>query len=255
MPRPRFVEPTAAKRLYKTLHRRQSPETAGSHVDGDGGCHGTPLDRRQSQAKESPMTDHQSNYGNPVPEMPPSSKPKRGRRWFLVTATALAAGLAGAVASQALSQDGPPWHRGGFVGGPFEMGGGPFHMGAPFDPARAAGRADRMVRHLAVEIDATPEQVEKLRAIVKDAVNELVPLRERAVSARERARTLLTGATIDRAAIEKFRADQVALADEASRRIAKALGDAAEVLSAEQRHKLDERIAEHRGRWRPWHRG
>jgi protein CpxP len=195
------------------------------------------------------MTDHQSNHGKSGPEVQPPAKPKGGRRWFLVTATALAAGLTGAVASQALSQDGPPWHRGGF------MGGGPFHMGAPFDPARAAGRADRMVRHLAIEIDATPEQVTKLRAIAKDAVNELVPMRERAASARERARALLTGATVDRAAIEKFRADQIALADEASRRIAKALGDAAEVLTAEQRHKLDERIAEHRGHWRPWHRG
>ena len=120
---------------------------------------------------------------------------------------------------------------------------------------RAEERADRMVRHLAIEIDATAEQQDKLRTIVKTTVKDLVPLREKAQAARGRARALLTGSTIDRSAIESFRTEQIALADEASKRIAKALGDAAEVLTPEQRHKIDERISERRGSWRPWHRG
>jgi Spy/CpxP family protein refolding chaperone len=206
------------------------------------------------------MTDHQTHQANPAPGAQPSEKKKRGRRWFLVTVTALVAGLTGAVASQALSQGGPPWHRGGFMGGPFHMGGhfgGPFggRMGGPFDAERAADRADRMVRHLAIEIDATPEQATRLRAIAKDAVKELVPLRERVQAARERGRALLTGATVDRAAIETFRADQIALADEASRRVAKALADAAEVLTAEQRGKINDHIERRRSRWGRWHRG
>ena len=195
------------------------------------------------------MTDQ----NNPTPTAGPQGQPqaprKRGRRWFLVTATALAAALTGAVASQALSQNGPPWRHGGMLGG------GPFHMGAPFDPARAADRADRMVRHLAIEIDASAEQQDKLRAVAKSLVADLAPMREKAQSARAQARTLLTGASVDRAAIESFRAAQIALADEASRRIAKALGDAAETLTAEQRRKIDERLELRRGHWRPWHRG
>jgi Spy/CpxP family protein refolding chaperone len=156
--------------------------------------------------------------------------------------------LTGAAASQAFSQHGPPWHRGGFMSAPF-------HMGGRLDAAQAENRADRMVRHLAIELDATAEQQDKLRAIAKGAVTDLVPLRDKAQSARERARSLLTQPAIDRAAIETFRAEQLALADEASRRIAKALADAAEVLTPEQRRKIDEHIEWRRSHWRGWHRG
>jgi periplasmic protein CpxP/Spy len=178
---------------------------------------------------------------------------KRGRRWFLLTAGALAAALGGAAASHALS-DGPPWHRGGFMGGMGGMG-GMHHMGVPFDPARAADRIDRMIRHLAIEIDATTEQQEKLRAIAKAAVSDLAPMREKAQSARERARSLLTQPNVDRAAIEAFRAEQIALADEASRRFARALGDVAEVLTPEQRRKIDDHVGQRRGYWHGRHRG
>lgn len=196
------------------------------------------------------MTDPIHSTPPAGPDGQPQTGRKGGRRWFLVTATALAAALTGAVAVQAFG-DGPPWHRGGFMGGM----GGPFHMGAPFDPARAEDRADRMIRHLAIEIDATAEQQNKLRTIAKEAVKDLVPLREKAQSARQRGRELLTAPTIDRAAIEAFRAEQIAVADEASKRIAKALGDAAEVLTPEQRHKIDDRLEWRRSHWRPWHRG
>src|SRR5215470_14172890 len=58
-------------------------------------------------------------------------------------------------------------------------------------------RADRAVRHLAIEIDATAEQQDKLRAIVRDAVKDLLPVREKIVAARATARELLTQQTVD----------------------------------------------------------
>ena len=67
--------------------------------------------------------------------------------------------------------------------------------------------------------------------------------------------TLLTQPSVDRAAIEAFRAEQIALADAASKRIAQALADAAEVLTPEQRRKIDDHLAARRGYWRGWHRG
>jgi Spy/CpxP family protein refolding chaperone len=87
-------------------------------------------------------------------------------------------------------------------------------------------------------------------------VRELLPLREKAMSSRQRGRELLTATTIDRAAIETLRTEQMALADQATRRISQALADAATVLSPEQRRKLADRM----DRWRsfahaPWHRG
>jgi Spy/CpxP family protein refolding chaperone len=179
----------------------------------------------------------------PTPATTPA--PRRRRRWLLVTTVALAAALTGAVASQAISQHRGGWHGHGFMGG-------------AFDPARAEERADRAIRHLAIEIDATNAQEDKLRAIAKAAVKDLIPLREKAVSARQKAHGLLTQTTIDKAAIEAFRTEHMALAEAASKRFTQAIGEMADVLTFEQRRKIDERIGEfreRRGYWRPWHRG
>jgi Spy/CpxP family protein refolding chaperone len=170
----------------------------------------------------------------------PASRP-RSRRWLLGATTALAAALAGAVGAHAFGGHGFG-HHGGFMGG-------------AFDPAQAEDRVDRMMRHLAVEVDATAEQQEKLRALAKAAVKDLAPMREKVVAARQRAPALLTRPTVDRTAIEAFRAEQMALADAASRRIAQALADAAETLTPDQRRKLEDRLTGRRGYWRGWHRG
>jgi periplasmic protein CpxP/Spy len=185
---------------------------------------------------------------NPVPATPETEDhqrmPRHARRVLLILFLVAAAGMA-AYATSAFSQGfGGPWH-----GRPF--------FGQSFDPAAAEDRADKMVRHLSIEVDATAEQQERLRGIVRSAVRDLIPLRDKAMSTRQRGRELLLATTIDRAAIESLRADQMALADQASRRIAQALGDAASVLNVDQRRKLAERI----DRWRSfrqgwsWHRG
>jgi periplasmic protein CpxP/Spy len=183
-----------------------------------------------------------------------SAQAARRRGWPLIAAGTVAAALAGAAATQAFSQGGfePPWARPGFMGPGFM---GPGLMGGRLDPAQAEDMADRVVRHFAIEIDATPQQQERLREIVKGAVKDLIPLREQAQAGRERARTLLTQSTIDRAAIESFRNDEMTLADTASKRIAQAFADAAEVLTPEQRRKIDERIMARRAYWQGWHRG
>jgi Spy/CpxP family protein refolding chaperone len=154
----------------------------------------------------------------------------------------VAAMVTGAIASQAIGQHG--------FGPPFLAG--------PLDPAAVEDRTDRMVRHVAIEIDASNDQQEKLRAIVRSAVRDLLPIREKSLAARQRAQALLTAPAIDRGAIEQFRVEQMALAEAASKRFAQAIEDAAEVLSPEQRRNLNERlieIRERRGFWHPWHRG
>ena len=83
-------------------------------------------------------------------------------------------------------------------------------------------------------------------------------MREKALSARQRGRVLLTQPSVDRAAIEALRTEQLALADAASKRFTQALGDAAEVLTPEQRRKIDDRLTEmreRRGFWHGWRRG
>jgi Spy/CpxP family protein refolding chaperone len=172
----------------------------------------------------------------------------RGRAAFFILIVALAGGLFGALVTKSFSQGfGPPWHGGGMMGG--HMMGGP--MGPTFSPERA----DRMVRHLAVELDANADQQAKLQAIVKAAGEDIVPMRQKVLAARQQARALLTAPTVDRAAIEKLRAEQIATADAFSKRAAQALADAADVLTPEQRKKLDELLPPAGGYWRPWHRG
>jgi Spy/CpxP family protein refolding chaperone len=68
--------------------------------------------------------------------------------------------------------------------------------------------------------------------------------------ARKQAVQLLTGDTIDRAAIEAMRAEHLQLAEQASRRVAQALADTVEVLAPAQRKELAGRI----NRWHG-HRG
>jgi Spy/CpxP family protein refolding chaperone len=163
-----------------------------------------------------------------------SNQPRR--RFFKRAAIA---GLLGAAAAgiglKAHAHGG--WHRRGF-------------MDEPLDPAKLDERLDRMLKHLYVEIDATDAQKEKLGPIVKDAVKELRPLREKMRTARKQAIELLTKDNVDRAAIEKLRAEQMQAAEQASKRVTRALADAAEVLTPAQRKQVAERIGR---RW--GHRG
>lgn len=112
----------------------------------------------------------------------------------------------------------------------------------PYDPARAEERLDRMLKHLYVEIDATDAQKQKLEPIVKKAAEDLRPLREKAREARVKSVGLLAADKIDRAAIEKARAESMRAADATSKRFTQALTDVAEVLTPEQRKTLAARM-------------
>lgn len=190
----------------------------------------------------------QGNIETPNPEQgPPSSRPSGRRGTFVIAlaAVALAAGIAGSMLSTAFGQ-GQSWHRISWHDhGPF---------GGSLTPAQIDDRIDRMSKHMAIELDATQDQQVKIANIAKAAVADLRPLREKAQAARAQAVTLLTAPTIDRTAIERLRAEQVGLAETASKRIAQALADAADVLSPEQRRKVADWMS-HRGRWWRWHHG
>lgn len=138
-----------------------------------------------------------------------------------------------------------------FAGGHGCHGRGGF-MAGNLDPAAMDERLERMLKHLYVEIDATEAQKQKLGPILKQAANELLPLRGKMQAARTQATELLTRDSIDRAALETLRAEQLQQADAASRRVAQALADVAEVLTPAQRKQVAARMERHR---RGWHQG
>ena len=173
-------------------------------------------------------------------ETPTSDEAHPRRSFFKRAAIATAiAGLTAGVGFKAYAQGGGPWHwsHGGF-------------MGASVDPAELDQRIDRMLKHLYVEIDATDAQKQQLAPIVKSAAADLLPLRTQMRDARRQAITLLSHEQIDRAALETLRAQQLQLAEQASKRITQALGDIADILTVAQRKQLAERA----GRWHR-HRG
>jgi Spy/CpxP family protein refolding chaperone len=171
---------------------------------------------------------------------PIASTPNRRRR-FLVGATlasVVAAGLGAGAGVKAFAHGGGHrgWHRGAFLG--------------DGDPARMEERLDRMLRHLYVEIDATEAQQQRLAPIVKDAVRELAPLRAQLHDARRQVVELLARDPVDRGALEALCGSTLRLAEQASTRFTQGLADVADVLTAEQRKQLAERLARRHG-----HRG
>lgn len=106
----------------------------------------------------------------------------------------------------------------------------------------APRRIERMIGFAARRLDATDEQKKRLTDIATAAARDLLPMRDKMREARKQARQILTAPTIDRAALEALRAAQLAQADAASRRLAQAIADAADVLTPEQRAKLARRF-------------
>lgn len=198
------------------------------------------------------MTEPNADNPNTSTATPAKCK-GRGRRTAVIAGMALAVGLAGAFATAAISK-GRHGHFGGehgfgHMGG---MGGPMGFMGGKMDPDKAERRAERMAERFARRIDATGEQQAKLIAIAKATVKDVYPLRQQSGDMRKEAMKLMAAPTVDRAGLEKLRADQIARMDAISKRMTSAMGDAAEVLTPEQRQKVAENMAKrHEGR-RGW---
>ena len=182
------------------------------------------------------MDEHDVNQTAPT-ETTPAAGTSRRRLFKRLGIATLFGGLAAGLGFKAFASGHGCHGRGGFMSG-------------NLDPATLDERIDRMLKHLSVEIDATPAQQQQLAPILKQAAGDLLPLRTKMRAARTQAKELLTGEHIDRAAIEALRAQQLQQAEFASKRFTQALADAAEVLTPAQRKQLAERMERHRHGWR-----
>jgi Spy/CpxP family protein refolding chaperone len=154
------------------------------------------------------------------------------RRWIGLSLAGVAgAGVLGAlIAMPALGGSGGPFGHG--------HGGWGRHGHHRFSAEEIRDHVEWMLR----DVDASDEQVERITAIATATASELRGLHEQHRGARDQIAAALGGATVDRAALETLRAEHVAAADEASRKITDALAQVAEVLTPEQRAEL---VAQH----------
>jgi len=160
-----------------------------------------------------------------------TAAPPRQTRFNRMTLIAFLAGatLAGGAAALA--------------GGPGLNHGHPGMMmhGAPSE-ADVRAHVDHMLKHFYVEVDATDGQKAQIDPLVKQALNDLLPLHKQLQAAHALAIEGLTKPNVDRAALESARETHMQLADQASRRLVQLFTDVSEVLTPAQRTALAEHL-------------
>ena len=187
----------------------------------------------------------------PFPPAPtpvqPAPKPRRLRRVLFASALLLTGGVIGAVvAGPTIAQrwdGGPPWAHG--------RGFGAHDMGGPGGRMFFPGPIERGVERLGWATDASTEQKTKINAIAQKAADEIFALRQKHLEARKQVVDTLAAPTVDRAKLETLRADQMKLAETATKRVTDAVADIADVLTPAQRADLGQRVE----RWQRWFRG
>jgi Spy/CpxP family protein refolding chaperone len=161
----------------------------------------------------------------PEMEILPPEKPGWSRK-FLIGSVAVAVAAGAGAYAFAKSED---WGRHKFMRGYMEY------------------RLDQML----TDAGASDDQKSKVKTIVSATIDEVRPDREIREAMRDEIIKLIEAPTIDRNAIEALRAKQMAQFEVRSKAIAKAVADAAEILTPDQRKKLVEEMKEFgpHGRW------
>jgi periplasmic protein CpxP/Spy len=230
--------------LYTTLHVRREQDVFKAHISV------IPPVQAANEAQESLMsaTDTHATPAETPAVAPPRRKWLNGRRVGLAAVLAGITALgAGAVYSQQPYGYGPGYGH-GYGPGP---GYGPSMHGGRMGHGSMFGFGpERMFDFALSSVGATSEQKLKIVTIAQSAMQELRPLRDRRYTASLKLAILLKADTVDRAAIEKLRAEEFAAFEAGSKRAAQALSEAAEVLTPAQRQQLVERWENRRRHWR-----
>jgi protein CpxP len=197
--------------LYKSLRPLQKRQTVGAQT-----LH------RLSTLQESTMN---------TPSVSGNTTPPRRSVFNRMTLIAFVAGavLTGSIVAVAAAGMGPDGYHHGM-------------MGAPQSAADVSAHVEHVLKHLFVEIDATDAQRAQITPLVKQAVNDLMPMHAQLQAAHTQAIAALTQDTVDRPALEAARVAHLQLADQASKRLTQLLADVDDVLTPAQRAALAARL-------------
>ena len=155
--------------------------------------------------------------------------PRRGFWALLVVPVLLAAGI---FAARAYANEAFGFGPGGFGGGSPEQ-----------HKAFMEKRLDKMLDHL----KATDSQRTAIKAIFERMAAEMRPVHEQHKGLHDQLLAALTADNVDRAAVENLRKQIPTLVDQASQVFTKALLDASQVLTPEQRQALAKTMQDHHG--------
>jgi len=158
-----------------------------------------------------------------------------GQRWMLagmLAFTAATAGLAGAGLAQS----------GHAMAGMHMMH--DMHAGMA-NPAAMDAHVDAMLKEMVP--DATPDQAARLKAATKAIHGEMGAVHTQFDQAHQQFHALLLAPAIDRAALEKVRAEHIRGIDQASRQMVDRMVEAAEILSPAQRAAIAAKLNAHKG--------
>lgn len=157
--------------------------------------------------------------------------------------------LAGALAAHAQPAQGPGYGAGH---GP---GHGPMMRGEPGHGP--GGFMGGMIFRMLDRVNATPEQRAQIQQIVDRHRAEASAEREGGRALRDQAMALFAQPTVDAAAVEALRKQQVARMDAASKRMTQSMLEIAQVLTPDQRKQMADEMQQRRvmmeRRWRERH--
>ena len=203
-------------------------------------------------------------------QKPANGAPRRNKRIAIALATAALIAGGGVFGAQAIAESNTYQHLKLYAGdtanlklagwgGPRGYWGGRRGLWSEMTDAQIEDRIERIVKHVAIEIDANEDQQKKITALAVAVIKDVKPVRTEMRQAGQDMKALLLAETIDREAMEKLRSERLAEIDRISKNLTTAIADAAEVLTPEQRKVLSQRIEEframRRGGRRGWRRG
>lgn len=108
------------------------------------------------------------------------------------------------------------------------------HAGGAAMHAMGGAHLDKLLN----EAGASAEQKARIKQITSRAFGSMKPLHGRMHDTHKAAHDILTAPQVDRAALERLRAERMADFDQTSKVMVAALADSAEVLTPAQRAKL-----------------
>ena len=145
------------------------------------------------------------------------------RRTLIAFAAGIAVTFGAGLSATAVAMGG--WHHGSVMDGTHSV-------------AEVNAHVDHVLKHFYVEVDATESQKAQIGPLVKQAVDDLLPLHTQIRAARAQAELALTQTTVDRASLEAVRQQHLQLADQASKRVLQLIGDLGDALTPAQRQSL-----------------